>query len=42
MTVLTMPVQPGRDNGTEPGPVPWQGMLWVTWRLLGRGVSRGR
>jgi hypothetical protein len=32
MTILTMPVQPGRDTGTERGPVPWQGMLWVTWR----------
>jgi hypothetical protein len=32
MTVITMPVQPGRGTGTEPGPVPWRGMLWVTWR----------
>jgi hypothetical protein len=32
MTVLTMPAQSGRDTGTERGPVPWQGMLWVTWR----------
>ncbi len=32
MTVLTRPVQPGRDTGAGPGPVPWQGMLWVTWR----------
>jgi hypothetical protein len=32
MTVLTMPVQPGRGTGTAPGPVPWPGMLWVTWR----------
>jgi hypothetical protein len=32
MTVLTRPVQPGRDANAEPGQVPWQGMLWVTWR----------
>jgi hypothetical protein len=32
MTVRTMPVKPGRDTGPAPGPVPWQGMLWVTWR----------
>ncbi|HEY1824198.1 MAG TPA: hypothetical protein VGG83_30190, partial [Trebonia sp.] len=32
MTVLTTPVRPGRDAGQEPGPVPWPGMLWVTWR----------
>jgi hypothetical protein len=32
MTVLTMPAQPGQDTGAEQGPVPWQGMLWVTWR----------
>jgi hypothetical protein len=32
MTVLTRPVQPGRDASAEPRPVPWQGMLWVTWR----------
>jgi hypothetical protein len=29
MTVLTMP---SRGTGAEPGPVPWRGMLWVTWR----------
>ena len=32
MTVRTMPVQPGRDTGAGQGPVPWRGMLWVTWR----------
>ena len=32
MTVLAMPVQPGRDTATVPEPVPWPGMLWVTWR----------
>ncbi len=32
MTVLTMPAQPGQDTGAEPRPVPWQAMLWVTWR----------
>jgi hypothetical protein len=32
MTVLTRAVRPGRDADDEPGPVPWQGMLWVTWR----------
>jgi hypothetical protein len=32
MSVLTMPAKPGRDTATAPGPVPWQGMLWVTWR----------
>ena len=31
MTVLTMPVQPGRTP-PQPEPVPWRGMLWVTWR----------
>ena len=37
MTVLTRPVQPGRDASAEPGQVLWQGMLWVTWRQH-RGV----
>jgi hypothetical protein len=32
MTVHTMLVQPGTDAGAGPGSVPWQGMLWVTWR----------
>ena len=32
MTVRTMSVQPGTDAGAGPGSVPWQGMLWVTWR----------
>ena len=32
MSVRTMPVQPARDTGAERGPVPWPGMLWVTWR----------
>jgi hypothetical protein len=30
MTVLTLPAQPGQD--TKPAPVPWQRMIWVTWR----------
>jgi hypothetical protein len=30
MTVLTLPVQPGHD--TKPVSVPWQRMVWVTWR----------
>ena len=29
MTVLT---KPGWDTRTDPGPVSWKGMLWVTWR----------
>ena len=32
MTVLTRHVQPGSGTSAGPGPVPWQGMLWVTWR----------
>jgi hypothetical protein len=32
MTVLTMPVQPGQDTAGQRAPVPWRGMLWVTWR----------
>jgi hypothetical protein len=32
MTVLTMPAQPGQDASAAPRPVPWQRMLWVTWR----------
>ena len=32
MTVITMPAQPGQDTAGQPGPVPWQGMRWVTWR----------
>jgi hypothetical protein len=30
MTVLTMPAQPSHD--VAPRPVPWQRMIWVTWR----------
>jgi hypothetical protein len=30
MTVLTLPARPGRD--AAPRPVPWQRMIWVTWR----------
>jgi hypothetical protein len=29
MPVLTMP---DLDTGADARPVPWQGMLWVTWR----------
>jgi hypothetical protein len=32
MTACTMPVQPGQDADAGRRPVPWQGMLWVTWR----------
>lgn len=32
MTVLTFPAQPGTDSGENLCPVPWQRMLWVTWR----------
>lgn len=35
MTVYTLPARPGRqgpDAGAQPRPVPWQQMLWVTWR----------
>jgi hypothetical protein len=30
MSVLTLPAQPGQD--TESLPVPWERMVWVTWR----------
>jgi hypothetical protein len=30
MSVLTLPVQPGHE--ASPRPVPWRGMVWVTWR----------
>jgi len=30
MSVLTLPAQPGQATATLP--VPWQRMLWVTWR----------
>jgi ABC-type transport system involved in multi-copper enzyme maturation permease subunit len=30
MSVLTLPAQPGQD--TAPRPVPWRGMIWITWR----------
>ena len=30
MTVLTLPAQPGQT--TAAAPVPWRGMVWVTWR----------
>jgi hypothetical protein len=38
MTVFTRPARPdlaarpGRAASAEPRPVPWPGMLWVTWR----------
>jgi ABC-type transport system involved in multi-copper enzyme maturation permease subunit len=32
MTVLALPAQPGTDSGGNLRPVPWQRMLWVTWR----------
>jgi hypothetical protein len=32
MSVLTLQVQPGQDAGPALKPVPWQRMLWVTWR----------
>jgi len=32
MTVHAMPVRLRRGADTEPRPVPWQGMIWVTWR----------
>jgi hypothetical protein len=38
MTVFTRPARPARaarpdqHAGAEPRPVPWPGMLWVTWR----------
>ena len=41
MTVFTRPARParaaraaraGKADSAEPQPVPWQGMLWVTWR----------
>jgi hypothetical protein len=38
MTVFTRPARParvarpGRAASAEPRSVPWQGMLWVTWR----------
>jgi hypothetical protein len=33
MTVFTASVsRSGRDTDTESRPVPWQGILWVTWR----------
>ena len=30
MSVVTLPAQPGHD--TARGPVPWRGLVWVTWR----------
>jgi hypothetical protein len=30
VTALTMPAQPGRNDGLRP--VPWRRMAWVTWR----------
>ena len=30
MSVLALPAQPGQD--TAPPPVPWRGMVWITWR----------
>lgn len=32
MTVLTVPVKPDQDADPGGRPVPWRGMLWVTWR----------
>jgi hypothetical protein len=32
MTLRTVPALPGQDTGAQPRPVPWPGMLWVTWR----------
>jgi hypothetical protein len=32
MTVLTTPAQRGQDTAGQSTPVPWRGMLWVTWR----------
>jgi hypothetical protein len=32
MTVFTRPAPPARATSAEPRPVPWPGMLWVTWR----------
>ena len=32
MSIVTIPVQPGRYTGPAQGSVPWRGMLWVTWR----------
>ena len=37
MTMLTMPARPGQEAAAGPGPVPWQQMIWVTWRQH-RGV----
>jgi hypothetical protein len=32
MSVLTLPAQPVQGAGSAPRPVPWQRMIWVTWR----------
>lgn len=32
MSVLTLPAQPARGTGPALRPVPWQRMVWVTWR----------
>jgi hypothetical protein len=32
MSVLTLPAQPGQQAGPALRPVPWQRMIWVTWR----------
>ncbi|MGH3170531.1 MAG: hypothetical protein ACRDN0_32210 [Trebonia sp.] len=32
MTTLTRPARPGTGNADDPRPVPWQRMVWVTWR----------
>jgi hypothetical protein len=37
MTVFTLPGRPAQDTSAERRPVPWRGMLWVTWRQH-RGV----
>jgi hypothetical protein len=32
VSVLTLPAQPVQGAGPAPRPVPWQRMIWVTWR----------
>ena len=32
MSVLTLPAQPVQDAGPAPRPVPWQRLIWGTWR----------
>jgi len=40
MPVNTLPVRQRRGAGTGSRPVPWQGMIWVTWRQQ-RGLLIG-